>query len=579
MNKYYSEEKNAQIIIFLLKQHKIKKVIASPGTTNMALVASMQNDRYFEMYSAVDERSAAYMACGLAEESGEPVVISCTGATASRNYISGLTEAYYRKLPILAITSMQPFSRVGHNIAQTVDRSKIQKDIANLSVELPIIKDGEDLWDCQIKVNQAMLALTHRGGGPVHINLPTHYSQIYDVKTLPSYKIIRRFTQNDALPTLPYGRVAIFIGSHAFVSQYLSLAIDEFCSVHNAVVFCDHTSSYKGNYRVQAALLLAQKYGNRQAIFPDLLIHIGGISGDYYTSGLHAKEVWRVSEDGKVCDTFRKLTNIFEMPSSVFFESYSKDKTKQESSYLQICCDKLEEIHEKIPELPLSNVWLASKMASLIPDNSTIHFGILNSLRAWNFFELPKTVRSMSNVGGFGIDGGLSSLIGASLTNPNKLYFMVIGDLAFFYDMNSIGNRHVGNNIRILLVNNGKGTEFRNFDHHAAQFGDSADEFIAAAGHYGDKSRELVKNYAENLGFKYMSATNKEEFKRVYKEFLKAELTTSPIIFEVFTDSKEESDALEKIREIYSKTPKDLIKRGAKIVLGKKGISIAKRFI
>ena len=118
--KYYTNEKNAQIVLSLLKAHGIKRVIASPGTTNMALVGSMQQDPYFEMYSAVDERSAAYMACGLAAETSEPVVISCTGATASRNYLPGLTEAFYRKLPILSITSTQPISRVGHHMAQII---------------------------------------------------------------------------------------------------------------------------------------------------------------------------------------------------------------------------------------------------------------------------------------------------------------------------------------------------------------------------------------------------------------------------------------------------------------------------
>ena len=109
----YTVEKNVQMLIYLLKAHGIKKVIASPGTTNITFVASMQQDPYFEIYSAADERSAAYMACGLAAESGEPVVISCTGATASRNYVPGLTEAYYRKLPIVAITSAQHLGRIG----------------------------------------------------------------------------------------------------------------------------------------------------------------------------------------------------------------------------------------------------------------------------------------------------------------------------------------------------------------------------------------------------------------------------------------------------------------------------------
>ena len=76
MSKFYTDEKNALIIIALLKANGIRKVIASPGTTNMALTGSMQNDPYFQVYSSVDERSAAYIACGLAHESGEPVVIS-----------------------------------------------------------------------------------------------------------------------------------------------------------------------------------------------------------------------------------------------------------------------------------------------------------------------------------------------------------------------------------------------------------------------------------------------------------------------------------------------------------------------
>ena len=82
-----TDERNAQILIQVLKAHGIKKVIASPGTTNACLVSSMQSDPFFEIYSAPEERSGAYMACGMAAESGEPVVLSCTGATASRNYM------------------------------------------------------------------------------------------------------------------------------------------------------------------------------------------------------------------------------------------------------------------------------------------------------------------------------------------------------------------------------------------------------------------------------------------------------------------------------------------------------------
>ena len=114
MKNFYNDAEHIQILIALMKAHKIKRIVVSPGATNICLVASLQNDPYFEMYSSVDERSAAYIACGLAAETGEPVALSCTGATASRNYIPGLTEAFYRKLPILAITATQKIEKIGH---------------------------------------------------------------------------------------------------------------------------------------------------------------------------------------------------------------------------------------------------------------------------------------------------------------------------------------------------------------------------------------------------------------------------------------------------------------------------------
>ena len=126
----YSSERNVQMLLSLLKAHKIKKMVLSPGSANASFVASAQYDGEFELYSSVDERSAAYIACGLAEESQEPVVICCTGATASRNYMPGLTEAYYRKLPVIAVTATRPIAWVGQNRDQLIDRTVIPKDIA-----------------------------------------------------------------------------------------------------------------------------------------------------------------------------------------------------------------------------------------------------------------------------------------------------------------------------------------------------------------------------------------------------------------------------------------------------------------
>lgn len=577
MKPVYTDDKNAQVLIALLKANNIKKVIASPGSTNVAMSKSMQNDSFFEMYSAVDERSAAYMACGLAAESGEPVVLSCTGATSSRNYFPGLTEAFYRKLPILVVTSSLSSSNIGHNIPQVTDRNSITADVVKQSFLMQNVKDEEDWKDCEIKANMAILALSHRGGGPVHINLETNNDYSFETNKLPSPRVIKRIIPNGQFPQFPSGKIAVFMGSHVKMNDKLISVIDQFCATNNAVVFVDHTSGYRGKYAVQHTLASSQRLAIFKEVRPELTIHLGEISGDYSVNSIIGKEVWRVSEDGEIRDTFGKLTNVFEMDEQTFFSHYTKN-TSPSDEYLELCKMTISPILEKIPELPFSNIWIAKKIHQLLPKNSTIHFGILNSLRSWNFFELDESVDSASNVGGFGIDGNLSSLLGASLADKDKLYFGVFGDLAFFYDMNSMGNRHVNNNIRVLLVNNGVGTEFKNSNHAAHKFGDSADEFISARGHFGSQSRQLVKHYSEDLGFDYISASNKDEFEDVYLMFLNNKITDKPILFEVFTNDADESDALESLTTLEITTDAK-VKQSIKNVVGQKNFDKLRKMI
>lgn len=199
-------------------------------------------------------------------------------------------------------------------------------------------------------------------------------------------------------------------------------------------------------------------------------------------------------------------------------------------------------------------------------------------MRTWNYFDIPDTVYGYANTGGFGIDGYVSSFIGASLVHPEKLYFCVAGDLAFFYDMNVLGNRHVDRNARILLVNNGKGTEFRNYMHPGAAFGEKADKYIAAAGHYGNKSHELVRHYAKDLGYEYFSANTKEEYLKHLDRFLTPGLTDRPMLFEVFTDSRDESDAIQ-IMNNLNVSAKGVLKEAVKSVVGEKGKEVIKKML
>lgn len=575
MELNYSSEKNTLILISLLKKHGIRNVVVSPGATNMRLVASLQHDSYFKLYSVVDERSAAYMACGLAAEMKEPIMLSCTGATSSRNYMPGLTEAYYRKLPILCVTSSQYIELIGQLKDQVTNRINLPTDIVNYSVQINEIHNSREEWYAMLKINEAILALKRRGGGPAHINLITNYSKDYSVAELPDVNKIERYTYEEKLPPLPVGEIGIVIGSHGDFTKEEEESIDQFCKNYGAVVFCDHTSGYYGANRVYYQLInVQQKKINREIA---LLIHIGEVSGDHFTIGPKAKQVWRVNPDGELRDTYKTLTNVFEMKESYFFDYYNKLSSTTKDSVLSSYINEYNEIYDKIPDLPFSNIWIAKNTIGRIPSGSVLHLGILTSLRSWNFFRINDGIRSYSNVGGFGIDGNMSSMIGASFANKDKLYFAVVGDLSFFYDINSLGNRHIGNNVRILLINNGLGAEFTHHMNNGSQLGEMVFPYICAEGHFGNKSISLVKNYVTALGFDYLSAANKEEYMKYLPVFL-SEDNENPVVFEVFTNDCDENEALFQISSI-NRSSKVILEKKVKSVLGESGVAKIKKII
>mgnify|MGYP000056671426 FL=1 len=577
MDFHYTSERNVQIVLALLKENGIRKVIVSPGATNESLVASMQYDSYFQMYSCVDERSAAYMACGMAAESGEPIVLSCTGATSSRNYMPGLTEAYYRHLPILAITSSMDTNRIGHLYPQCTNRNEPPADTVVSSYCIETIKDEDDEWDCTIKVNNAISDLVYNEGGPVHLNLITRGCMDYSIENLPFVRKVRRIERGMEYPSLVGKKILLFIGSHKKWTVQEEQSIDTFCERYNTVALCDQTSNYKGKYRFLSALVATQEKPLDISLFEcDVLIHIGGISGDYYTMNvINAKEVWRIDKDGRMKDKFRKLTNVFVMKEEDFFNSYNEIlETNSFSNPLHDFLQYNDNLLKHLPELPFSNIWIASRINKLLPTNSVLHLGILNTLRAWNFFEIDKNILSYCNVGGFGIDGALSTMIGASLVDSSKPYYLILGDLAFFYDVNSLGNRNIGNNLRIMVINNGRGVEFHTYKHSASKFGDDTDKYISAAWHNGNQSLTLVKSIAESLGYIYLSASDKNEFEKVYQKFLMP-VSDRSIIFEVFVQKTDDADVLRLIRTINGTNEgiASVVKGMAKNILGEKNVS------
>lgn len=577
MKKIYTDEQNIQILIALLKEHKIKKIIVNPGTTNISFVASVQSDSFFEIYSCVDERSAAYMAVGMAEESGEPVVITCTGATASRNYLPALTEAFYNKIPIIAITATQHLGRIGQNVPQVIDRTSQFKDIVKKSIQLTSVYSEEDKQTCNLKINDILLECRRDGGGPVHINMVTTYSNKFIEGEIPKQKKISRYAFGDSLPiiTEKYKKVAIFVGNHIKFSTELTKLIEDFCEKYNSIVLCDHTSNYNGKYKILGNLVCSQNGIVSNNKFIDLVIDIGNISGSYM--GFNANEIWRVNPDGEIRDTYKKIKNVFEMDEIQFFTEYNKLSNENKIEYFLDFNNEDKRLREKLKiiDLPFSNLWIVKNIIDSIEENSIVHLAILNTLRSWNYFKSEKNITFYSNTGGFGIDGILSTAIGTSLCTDKNVYCF-IGDLAFFYDMNSIGNINVRKNLRVMLINNGCGTEFHNYNHRAVKVSNEHNlslGYFAADGHFGNKSKLLVKNYSENLGFKYISASDKKQFIENVGTFIDKNIE-QPIIFEIFTNPEDESNALIQINNL-EKSVKGVIKNA----LGEKGKKIVKKIL
>ena len=576
MKEFYSQERNVQILIGLLKANKIKKIIASPGSTNIPFVLSLQNDGEFEIYSCVDERSAAYMAVGMAAESGEAVVLTCTGATASRNYFPGLTEAFYRRLPIIAVTSTRPLSHIANHIAQVIDNTVVTNDIVKLSVFAPLVRCNDDEWDCQLKINRAIAALRKNGGGPVHINLETESCFDFSVKELKGINHIQYLTHIDEFPEIPKGKVAVYVGSHMKFTNNEITAIENFCQKYNGAVFCDQTSNYRGKFRILASMAGSQEQYMSPTSKMDLMVYIGDITGAYEMVCLmpKAKAIWRVSEDGELRDPSKTLSKIFHMTELEFFSKYTSCICDtNDTSFYELCKNDYQELYNRIPkDLPFSNLWIAYTTASIIPQNSVLHFAILNSLRSWNYYETHESVSGYSNVGGFGIDGNISAMIGASLCKSDRIFFGIVGDLSFFYDMNVLGNRHIGNNVRILVINNGRGMEFRNYTHQASKFSDeTADAFISAGGHFGQQSTNLVQHYSKDLGFEYLTASNKEEYKLAVERFISPIISHKPIVFEVFTKQCDENKALNIMRNLKKSSDKMIINVAKKAIIAVAG--------
>jgi 2-succinyl-5-enolpyruvyl-6-hydroxy-3-cyclohexene-1-carboxylate synthase len=539
-----AKHKNVRLLLSLLKQYEIRNVVISPGSRNIPVTKSLLDDNFFTCYSIADERSAAYFAVGISLETNTPVAIVSTSGQATRNYLPGLTEAFYRKSPILAIVCDYDASLTDQGVMQSIQQTDVPADSANVVVDIPIIKDDKDVLLATRRLNDAMSALRWHGGGPAWINVRIDQLWGQGGEVLERARRITRYTPFDKdWPTLDNKKVLVVVGEHLPMSPPETSIFERFVCSYNAVVYVSHISNYRG---------VGATYGNRALSFgglgqlrPDVLITMGGLLGDYpLNNNLKGAgiEHWRICQEGKLADTYGSLTKVFECPEPYFFDRMLSMRLPELcTSYVSQWSDRVNKFATPI-NLPLSNPLVAQRLSQILPKDSILHLGILNSLRSWELVDVPSSVRCYSNVAGFGIDGSMSTFLGHSITT-DKLSFLVIGDLSFFYDMNSLGIRHIKNNVRIVLINNDGGSEFCSYTHPAHKLDNVSNTYISASGHYGSS----VSGWAENNGFTYMRVDEEKDLDTLLVNLVKP--SNRPILMEVMTTKDNDARAFDMIRK------------------------------
>ncbi|WP_449315399.1 2-succinyl-5-enolpyruvyl-6-hydroxy-3-cyclohexene-1-carboxylic-acid synthase [Rubneribacter sp.] len=554
----YTELKSYQIIISLLKQRGIKKCVLSAGSRNVPFVHSVEEDPFFECYSVVDERSAGYFALGLAQESGEPVVVSCTSSTATCNYWPPVAEAFYQGVPLVVLTSDRAPSLVGQLEDQCIDQAGMFDRHVRKSVNLPIVQDADDRWHCERLVNEALLELDHRGTGPVHINVPMKsYNNSFNVRELPKARLINRVMVSDRNGMAELAarldgarRILVVCGQQAKCDTVLAQALDALWESRNVAIAAEYMANVPRGHAFNPTLCMEYRYITEKKFrefLPDVVVSFGG----NMTAGLKEMlrrcageyEHWSIEEDGRVCDAYKSLTTVIEGSPAAALAALAQSGPSADArdhEYAQALSDY--ERSAVVPPQPYNNVLAIQKVVEQIPANSLVHLAINDAIRITNFFNLPEDATVYANVGTHGIDGPLSSFFGQAIASPSRQAFLIVGDLAFFYDMNAMRLRHIGENAHILLINNHGGEEF----YYNKMYRNEASDLHTTARH-----STKAEGWVREVGFRYLSADDEASFAEALPAFFKP----GPVLFEVFTEMSTDAQAL---YDIYDATrPRD----------------------
>lgn len=455
-----SEKPVVQELVALMLAHGVTRAVLCPGSRNSPIVATLSNLPEVECRNVIDERSAGFVALGWAQQVQAPVAVVVTSGSAVLNLHPAVSEAYYRKTPLLIISADRPTAWIGQNDGQTLPQPGVFNTLVRFSAQVP----EDDAWHANRIINEALLELRHRSGGPVHLNVPLTepFFGMVD-EALPPVRIIQRTEaarmnadEEEALleeaAVLP--RRLILLGQQNAPSPVLSQLAKEkqFTLVGEHIANAPFADCCRPDTVIGAAPDAEWS--------PDLLITCGGdVISKRLKRLLRAhppKAHWHISPDGEVVDSFCALSRVLEGEPDEFWELLGAFAEEGDADYRK----HWQTAPATLPEHEYSGMKCVGELLQQLPTGSVLHLGNSSAVRYAQLFPLPEGVQVECNRGVNGIEGSVSTAAGHALAAPDRLHFLIIGDLSIFYDLNGLLMAQQCPNLRILLLNNQEGGIF-----------------------------------------------------------------------------------------------------------------------
>lgn len=543
-------------LVEICAQKGLKHVVISPGSRNAPLTISFNRHPNFKCHSVVDERCAAFFAMGLAQQLKEPVIICCTSGSAALNYAPAIVEAYYQKIPLLVLTADRPPEWIDQMDGQTIRQSDIYSNYIKKSFDFPVDTDNdENRWYAQRIANEAVELSQFPEPGPVHINIPFR-EPLYETKDYKGETLPKLFNTTKTLLELPkseieslktewasYQKILVITGL-LHPNEELNSILEQLSKSKNVAILTETTSNVFGEkFNRSIDRLIVGIEGEEEKYRPNLLVTLGGpVVSKKVKAFLRSNQPdthWHINASNDFVDTYQSLTKLIPLsPEKILSHVKSPEK---DSNYREAWLSKdsaLQKVYnEFVKTIDFCDLKAFDSIFNAIPKNSQLQLANSTVVRYSNLYDqiAQRNIKCFSNRGTSGIDGTLSTAVGAAKANPNEIVTVITGDLSFFYDSNALWITPLPNNLKIILINNQGGSIFRIID------GPSKIEELEP---FFEVKHDLnAENIAKTFGVEYHFTSNNDDLNMILKKVYNS---SSSVLLEVYTDNEENPEVLKK---------------------------------